>query len=54
MIIKGEPVKIAVAFFILTFLFSLAWGLIPPAAYAEVASNTFTHSIFAEFGTATW
>ncbi|MGB2698608.1 MAG: hypothetical protein WBD28_12225 [Candidatus Zixiibacteriota bacterium] len=54
MTIKDEPGKVAVVFFVLTFLFSLAAGLAPSVAYAEVASDTFTHSVFAEFGTATW
>jgi hypothetical protein len=54
MTIKDEPGKVGVVFFILTFLFSLVAGLAPSVAYAEIPSDTFTHTVFAEFGTATW
>lgn len=53
--IKSEPGKIVLAAVILTFLFSTVAGLTPSATSGEAAfSDTFTHTIFAEYATTTW
>lgn len=50
---KNELIKVAAAMF--TLLFSTVAGLTLSPAYGEEAnSGSFTHSVFAEFGTATW
>ncbi len=53
--IKSEPGKIVFAAIILTFLFCTIAGLTPSATSGEAAfSDTFTHTIFAEYATTTW
>jgi len=53
--VKDKLGKAGASALIVTFLFSVSVGLMPSAAYgSEAASDTFTHSILAEFGTATW
>lgn len=52
---KNELGSVALAAAILSFLFSTVAGPILSAAYGqETISDAFTHTAFAEFGTATW
>lgn len=53
--VKNKLGKVGASVLILVFLFSVSAGLMPSTTCgSEAASDTFTHSVFAEFGTATW
>jgi len=53
--VKDKLCKVGACALILMFLFSISAGLAASASYgSEAASDTLTHSILAEFGTATW
>lgn len=55
MIIKNERGKFVAFILIITFLSTVTSGLIPQNTFGKKADvNTFTHTVFAEFGTATW
>jgi len=52
---KNLIARVVVFALIFTLIFSTLAGLTPPAISSQGAvSDTFTHTIFAEFGTATW
>ena len=55
MIIKNEQGKVAAFILIITFLLTITAGLTPEKTFGNKADpDTITHTVFGEFGTATW
>ena len=55
MVIKNVRIKVATVILIITFLLTVAGGLTTKKAFGKKADPyAFTHTVFAEFGTATW